>query len=164
MVNGIYPIIKNTNKVNSFIIIFIPSIACILSTIYGIKMCTLGFLALHGVMTKSICENLGNPSWSKTAQKLDLSTSLKWCFHSLFSCIWTLSCSEGRFLSRCWLLQLLQSQNSLRFLSWVTICLPSHTDTWRWVNVEMKTNPLNNFKASSVSFYNLEFPVCFFMR
>lgn len=113
-------------------------------------------------MTKSICESLGNPSWSKTTEKLDLSSSLKWCFHSLFSCIWTLSRSEAHLLSRLLVVTIIQRQNSLKFLSWVTICLASHTDTWRWVNVEKKTNHLNNFKASNASFYNLESFQCGF--
>lgn len=154
MVNGIYPIIKTRNKRNSFII-FIPSIAGILTTIYGIKMCTLGFLAVHGVMTKSICESLGNWSWSKTTQKLDLSSSHKGCFHSLFSWIWTLARAEAHLPSRLLVVAIVQRQSSLKFLSWVTICLPSHTDTWRWDNLEKKTNNLSNFKASNVSSFNL---------
>lgn len=151
MVNGIYPIIKTRNKVNSFII-FIPSIADILTTIYGIKMCTLGFLAVHGIMTKSICESLGNWSWSKDTQKLDLSSSHKGCFHSLFSWNWTLAQAEAHLPSRLLVVTIVQRQNSLKFLSWVTICLPSHTDTWRWDNAEKQTN---NFKASNASFCDL---------
>lgn len=113
-------------------------------------------------MTKSICESLGNLSWSKTTQKLDLSSSLKWCFCSLFSCIWTLARPEAHLLSRLLVVTIIQRENSLKFLSWVTICLPSHTDTWRWVNVEKKTNHLNNFKASNASFCNLESFQCVF--
>lgn len=161
MVNGIYPIIKTGNKINSFII-FIPSIADILITIYGIKMCTLGFLAVHGVMTKSICESLGNWSWSKATQKLDLSSSHKGCFHSLFSWIWTLAQAEAHLLSRLLVVTIVQRQTSLKFLSWVTICLPSHTDTWRWDNVEKKTNKSDNFYASNASFCNLKNFQCVF--
>lgn len=154
MVNGIYPIIKTVNKINSFII-FIPSIADILTTIYGIKMCTLGFLAVHDVMTKSICEILENWSWSKTTQKPELSSSHKGCFHRLFSWIWTLAQAEAHLPSRLLVFTIVQRQSSLKFLSWVTICLPSHTDTWGWDNVEKKTNILSNFKASNASFCNI---------
>lgn len=135
MVNGIYPIIKTTNKINSFIIL-IPGVVYVLSTIYGTKMCILGILAVHGVMTESFCESLGNPSWRKTTQKLDVSSSLTRYFHSLFFFIWTLVWSEACLQPAggycC-------TKNSLKFLSGVTVCLPSHTDTWRWVNVENKS-------------------------
>lgn len=147
MVNGIHPIIETTNKIHLFIT-FIPSIVCILSARYGTKMCTLGILAVHGVMTKPVCESLGNLKLKENHTKARAERLSYRMFPVSSSVFGPWPGQKHIFFSYCQLFPLYG--DSLEFLSWVTICLPSHADTWRWVNVEKKTNHLNDSKLSNV--------------
>lgn len=135
MVNGIHPIIKATNKIHLFII-FIPSIVCILSARYGTKMCTLGILAVRGVRTKPVCESLGNLKLKENHTKAR-AKQFSYRMFPVSSSAFGPWPGLKHIFSDCLLFPLYG--DSLEFLCWVTISLPSHADTWRWVNVEKKT-------------------------